>query len=252
MLVVESLSKSYPTGLFKEPKCVVDNVSFTVANDQILGLVGESGCGKTTIGRMVVRLLEPTSGIINVGGVEVTKLRGRSLRKHWPRLQMIFQDPRSSLNPRMKVGESLVEGLKLTTQDNSKAELDNAARELCRQVSVRPEILKRYPHEVSGGEVQRIVLARALSLNPSVVVADEPTSNLDLSVQAQVLRVLKEVHERLDIPFLFVSHDLSVVRWMCTHIAVIRNGRIVETGPVDQILQYPQHHYTQKLLAAEL
>lgn len=252
MLVVESLTKTFTTGLFKEPKYVVDDVSFTVGNNEILGLVGESGCGKTTIGRMVVRLLEPTSGTINVGGVEVTKLRGRTLRSHWPRLQMIFQDPRSSLNPRMKVGESLVEGLKLTTQNNSKTELDNAARELCRQVSVRPEILKRYPHEVSGGEVQRIVLARALSLDPSVVVADEPTSNLDLSVQAQVLRVLKEVHERLDIPFLFVSHDLSVVRWMCTHLAVIRNGRIIETGPVGDVLASPQHEYTKKLIDADL
>ncbi|MDO4769099.1 MAG: ATP-binding cassette domain-containing protein [Brachymonas sp.] len=250
MLIVEKVSKAYQSGLLARQRTLaVNEVSFSVADDEIFGLVGESGCGKTTIGKMIVRLERPTSGTIRVGDTEVTSLEGRKLRAHWSRLQMIFQDPRSSLNPRMRVGESLVEGLKLAGQTQN---LQQAAKDLADQVSVRAEILKRYPHEVSGGEIQRIVIARALSLNPSVLVADEPTSNLDMSVQAQVLHLLKEVQQRLRIPCVLISHDIHVVRKMCQRIAILHKGEIVETGDAQSIISQPQHPYTQALMQADI
>ncbi|MDO4795795.1 MAG: ABC transporter ATP-binding protein [Brachymonas sp.] len=250
MLIVEGLSKQYRTGLLaRQSMQVVKDVSFSVGKHEIFGLLGESGCGKTTIGKMIVRLLRPTAGRIRVGDTDVTQLQGRQLRAYWPRLQMIFQDPRSSLNPRMRVGDSLLEGLRLAGRTDN---LPQAAKELADQVSVRAEILRRYPHEVSGGEIQRIVIARALSLNPAVLVADEPTSNLDMSVQAQVLHLLKEVQQRLQIPCVLISHDIHVVRRMCQRVAVLHQGRIVETGEVESIITQPRHPYTQSLMRADL
>ena len=249
MLIVEKVSKAYQSGLLARQRTLaVNEVSFSVADDEIFGLVGESGCGKTTIGKMIVRLERPSSGAIHIGDTEITRLAGRKLRAHWSRLQMIFQDPRSSLNPRMRVGESLVEGLKLAGQTQN---LQQAAKDLADRVSVRAEILKRYPHEVSGGEIQRIVIARALSLNPSVLVADEPTSNLDMSVQAQVLHLLKEVQQRLRIPCVLISHDIHVVRRMCQRIAILHQGMIVETGDAESVISQPQHPYTRQLMHAD-
>lgn len=249
MLRVEGLSKTYRTGLLSRQRTsVVDQVSFEVGKHEIFGLLGESGCGKTTIGKMIVRLLPPTAGRILVGDTDITRLQGRQLRAYWPRLQMIFQDPRSSLNPRMRVGDSLVEGLKLAGHAGP---LDQAAHDLAQQVGVRTEILRRYPHEVSGGEIQRIVIARALSLKPAVLVADEPTSNLDMSVQAQVLHLLKDVQQRLQIPCVLISHDIHVMQRMCQRVAVIHQGHIVEMGDVNRIVTQPQHPYTQALMQAD-
>lgn len=247
MLIVNELSKVYRSSLMLR-SCThhaVKNVSFQVANNEILGLVGESGCGKTTVGKMIVRLTDPSSGTIRLDDMDISSLKGRSLRKQWPRLQMIFQDPRTSLNPRMRVGESLIEGLKLSAD---KSDLTQKSKELARQVGVRKEILNRYPHEVSGGEIQRIVIARALSLSPAVLVADEPTSNLDMSVQAQILHLLKNVQQRLNIPCILISHDIEVIRWMCKRVVIMQNGTVLEAGLVENIIKNPEHAYTRQLV----
>ncbi|HIJ06365.1 MAG: Oligopeptide ABC transporter, ATP-binding protein [Methanomicrobiales archaeon 53_19] len=248
MLVVENLSKIYTSGFFRPQDFhAVKDVSFSVHKDEIFGLVGESGSGKTTIGKMLVRLIDPTSGKITIDKKDITNMRGKELREYWTNLQMVFQDPRSSLNPRIKVGESLIEGLKLSGNIDS---IDEVTQDLLKSVNIREEILNRYPHEVSGGEIQRIVIARALSLNPKLLVADEPTSNLDMSVQAQVLRLIKDLQRKHSIPCILISHDIEVVKWMCDRIAVMLNGRIVEEGITNDVIHNPQHPYTQDLIKA--
>lgn len=249
MLVVENLSKVYTSGFFRPLEYhAVKDVSFSVKDDEIYGLVGESGSGKTTIGKMLVRLIEPTHGKISIDNRDISGLRGSELQEYWPNLQMIFQDPRSSLNPKIKVGESLVEGLKISGKVQSIN--NNLVKDLLKSVNIREEILNRYPHEVSGGEIQRIVIARALSLNPKLIVADEPTSNLDLSVQAQILRLIKDLQRERSIPCILISHDIEVMRWMCDRIAVMLNGKIVEEGMTDDVIQNPLHPYTQDLIKA--
>jgi oligopeptide/dipeptide ABC transporter ATP-binding protein len=249
MLAVEHLSKTYTSGflLHKAELHAVRDVSFSIKSDEIFGLVGESGCGKTTLGKMLVRLLEPTRGRVTIGDLDVTRLRGSKLQRYWPNLQMIFQDPRSSLNPRMRIGDSLVEGLRLS---GKKDFIEDTVQEIIRSMNIREEILNRYPHEVSGGEIQRIVIARAISLNPTLIVADEPTSNLDLSVQAQILTLIKTIQQARAIPCVLISHDIEVVHWMCDRIAVMLQGRIVEEGPTDDVIRNPLHPYTRELISA--
>jgi peptide/nickel transport system ATP-binding protein len=249
MLSVEHLSKTFRSGFFSHSDIhAVRDVSFHLKGEEILGILGESGCGKTTLGKMLVRLLDPTSGTITVGNTTITRLHGKALYRFWPRLQMVFQDPRASLNPRMKIIDSLLEGLKISGKiTDEKAEIHGILKKL----NIREEILYRYPHEVSGGEIQRIVIARALSAKPALIVADEPTSNLDLSVQAQILNLLKSLHHEYSVPCILISHDIDIVRWMCDRVAVMFKGRIIEEGNVDEVLHVPLHPYTRALIGTQ-
>ena len=248
MLSVQSLNKIYKSGYLSHSDIyAVREVSFHVKGDEILGILGESGCGKTTLGKMLVRLVNPTSGTITVGNTTVTKLRGKELYRFWPHLQMVFQDPRASLNPRMKIIDSLMEGLKIS----GKVTDDKVTiTEILKKLNIREEILCRYPHEVSGGEIQRIVIARALSAKPALIVADEPTSNLDLSVQAQILNLLKSLHHEYSVPFILISHDIDIVQRICDRVVVMFKGRIVEEGSTHEVLLTPLHPYTRTLIGA--
>lgn len=227
----------------------VDGVSFDIAAGETLGLVGESGCGKSTCGRALLRLYEPTEGHIVVNGHTITELAPETLRKVRPTMQMVFQDPQASLNPRMTVasiiGEPLVEHSKL-----SKAEQRERIYELLDQVGLNRNFANRYPHEFSGGQRQRIGIARALALHPKFIVCDEPIAALDVSIQAQVVNLLEELQQRLGLTYLFISHDLSMVRHIANRVAVMYLGRIVELAGRDALYEDPKHPYSQALLSA--
>ena len=254
VLRVEDLATWFPVrqGLLQGVRGhvkAVDGVSFRIAPGQTLCLVGESGCGKSTVGKTVLRLVEPTAGRIWLGDTEVTRLDDAAMRPHRRQLQMVFQDPYASLNPRMKVGEIVAEPL-----DNyglaPGAERRPRLEALLRQVGLRPDALERYPFEFSGGQRQRLGIARALALNPRLIVADEPVSALDVSVQAQVLNLLKDLQDELGLAYLFISHDLGVVEHVAHRVAVMYLGRIVEMGPRERIFSAPTHPYTEALMAA--
>jgi oligopeptide/dipeptide ABC transporter ATP-binding protein len=227
----------------------VDGVSFSIERGQTLGLVGESGSGKTTIGRTITRLYKPTSGQILYENVDLAKLQGEELRQVRRRVQMIFQDPYASLNPRFTIGSLISEPMHIYNT-GSKSEIRDKAAELLSVVGLRAEYIDRYPHEFSGGQRQRIAVARALSINPDFIVADEPVSALDVSVRAQVLNLLQRLQRQFDLTYLFVSHDLSVVRHVADRIAVMYLGRIVELADRDELYAVPKHPYTQALLSA--
>ena len=215
-----------------------------------MGLVGESGCGKTTLGRTMLRLIEPTAGKISFKGTDLTARRKEDLRSLRKDIQIVFQDPYSSLNPRLTIGAAISEPLKVHgLLDNDKTRKQKVI-ELLEKVDLKPEHFNRYPHEFSGGQRQRIVIARALALNPSFIVCDECVSALDVSVQAQVLNLLNELKKEFGFTIIFISHDLSVVRYISDRIMVMNKGKIVETGFADEIYRNPKSSYTQKLIAA--
>lgn len=227
----------------------VDLVTYTVRRGEALGLVGESGCGKSTVARCTLQLLRPTRGKVLFRQVDLTLLgedRLRRLRRH---MQMVFQDPGESLNPRMKVGEIIAEPLDLHCS-LSPAEKQERLEEIMRLVGLSPAYLERYPHQFSGGQKQRIAIARAIATTPEFIVLDEPTSALDVSVRGQILKLLKHLQEEMELSYLFITHDLSVVRHVCQRVAVMYLGRLVEVGPTEDIFSSPQHIYTKALLSA--
>ncbi len=227
----------------------VDDISFTIERGQTLGLVGESGSGKTTIGRTLIRLYKPTAGEILFEGEDLAKLHGEGLRQMRRRVQMVFQDPYASLNPRFTIGSLVSEPMHIYKLGTAK-EIRERTEELLRVVGLRPEYIDRYPHEFSGGQRQRIAVARALSINPELVIADEPVSALDVSIRAQVLNLLQRLQQQFHLTYLFVSHDLSVVRHVADRIAVMYLGKIVEIADRDELYTAPKHPYTRALLSA--
>ncbi len=251
LVIVYKLKKYFPVkGIFRTIGWVraVDNVSFIIPKGKTLGLVGESGSGKTTVGRLILRLIEPTSGHIFFEGRDVFRLGRREIREFRKKAQMVFQDPYGSLNPRMTVYDIIVEALKV-----HRIEVDDPYSyvvKLLEEVGLNETHVYRYPHEFSGGQRQRIAIARALAVNPEFMVLDEPTSALDVSVQAQILNLLKELQARRNLTYLFISHDLGVVRYMSDYIAVMYLGKIVELGPAEEVFEKPLHPYTQMLLAS--
>ena len=227
----------------------VDGVSFTLPKGKTLGIVGESGCGKSTLARLVTRLIESSSGSVILDGDDITKMSGKPLREMRRKLQMIFQDPYSSLNPRHSIGQIIGDPMRIqgiVAKANEKAEV----QDLMQRVGLNPEHYNRYPHEFSGGQRQRIGIARALSLRPSVIVADEPVSALDVSIQAQILNLLENLQKDLGLSFVFIAHDLSVVRHIADQVAVMYLGKIVEIGDSETVYNSPAHPYTKALLSA--
>ncbi|MDH7578062.1 MAG: ABC transporter ATP-binding protein [Bacillota bacterium] len=248
---MEKLSKIYTTGIFKKRQFkAVDDVNFTIAPGETLGLVGESGCGKSTLARTILRLIPPSRGRVYFKGRDIAAAGPRELNKIRGKMQIIFQHPETALNPHLRIYDSLTEPLRIQNLVRDRAEEKKRVSNLLEQVGLYEEHLTRYPHELSGGQIQRVVLARILSLHPEFIVADEPTSMLDVSVQAQVLNIFKEIQQKYDISYLFISHDLEVIRWMSDRMAVMYKGRIVEIGPTEEVFQNPQHPYTSLLVDA--
>jgi peptide/nickel transport system ATP-binding protein len=255
ILKVEHLQTWYPLrkGVFSRVYGyvkAVDDVSLEVYEGETLGLVGESGCGKTTLGRSILRLVEPTGGKVWFDGIEVTALKGQALRDFRKQAQIVFQDPYSSLNPRITIGEAIAEPMQVHGIENDAGKRRNAVCDLLEQVGLQAEHYDRYPHEFSGGQRQRICIARALAVNPRLVICDESVSALDVSVQAQVLNLLNRLKKERNLTYIFISHDLSVVRFMSDRVVVMYNGTPVEMEDADQLFEHPQNAYTKKLIAA--
>jgi oligopeptide/dipeptide ABC transporter ATP-binding protein len=248
LVEIKDLKKYFPAS-HKQLVRAVDGVSFSINSGETLGLVGESGCGKTTIGRCVLRLIEPTSGEIRFDGLNLLELGRGDLRELRRRMQIIFQDPYSSLNPRMKVGAMIAEPLEIHGVGDKRERSERVA-ELLSVVGLDVDYAHRYPHQFSGGQRQRIGIARALALNPDFIVADEPVSALDVSVQAQVVNLLQDLQERFGLTYLFISHGLAVVKHISTRVGVMYLGKLVELAPAGEIYTNPLHPYTEALLAA--
>jgi oligopeptide transport system ATP-binding protein len=255
LLQVRDLRKEFPvrSGFLIERVShtvkAVDGVSFEIAEGRTLGLVGESGSGKSTTGYCILQLLKPTAGSIRFKDKELTKLGRGEIRRMRREMQIVFQDPYSSLDPRMTVGDIVSEPLEVHGV-GSKRTRKARVRELLDVVGFNPDYINRYPHEFSGGQRQRVGVARALALNPSLIVCDEPVSALDVSIQAQILNLLKDLQRDFGLTYLFISHDLAVVRSMSDDIAVMKDGQIVEAGPADEVYERPKHEYTRALLTA--
>jgi len=254
LLEIRNLKKHFPVGegLFSRGKGAVkavDGVNLSIEEGETLGLVGESGCGKSTLGRTILRLIEPTSGEVNFLGKNLLSLSQRELRDTRREMQIIFQDPYASLNPRMRVGDIVGEGLEIHKLAKGKAKRDRVM-ELLHQVGLRDDHYDRYPHEFSGGQRQRIGIARALAVNPKFIVCDEPVSSLDVSIQAQIINLLQELQEKMHLTYLFISHDLRVVEHISHRVAIMYLGKVVEIAKSDTIYRDAKHPYTRALLSA--
>jgi ABC-type oligopeptide transport system ATPase subunit len=255
ILKVDDLRKEFPvrSGFLVERVThtvnAVDGVSFEIQEGRTLGLVGESGSGKSTTGYCILQLIKPTAGSVRFQGKELTKMGREEVRKMRREMQIVFQDPYSSLDPRMTVGDIVAEPLEVHGVGSRRGRRARV-RELLDVVGFNPDYGNRYPHEFSGGQRQRVGVARALALNPSLIVCDEPVSALDVSIQAQILNLLKDLQRDFGLTYLFISHDLAVVRGMSDDIAVMKDGKIVETGTADEVYEHPKHEYTRALLAA--
>ena len=251
LLAVRGLAKHFGPGAFGRGPVVraLDDINFEVGRGEVVGLVGESGSGKTTIGRSVLRLIEPTAGEVVFDGRDLTKLSGGEMRRQRRRMQYIFQDPFASLSPRMTIGEILTEGLAIQGIGTGRERLAKA-RAALEAVELPADAVERYAHEFSGGQRQRIGIARALALEPEFLVADEPVSALDVSVQAQIVNLLRDLQLRLGLTMLFISHDLAVVEYICDRVIVLYLGRIMEIAPSDRLYAAPKHPYTRALLSA--
>ncbi len=256
ILQVRSLVKHYPLTrgvvVRKQVGAVraVDGVDFDLGQGETLGIVGESGCGKSTVAKMLVNLERPTAGEIRYKGEDITRLSGRALKAVRRNIQMVFQDPYTSLNPRMTVGDIIGEPYEIHPEVAPKGSRRQRVKDLLDVVGLNPEYINRYPHQFSGGQRQRIGIARGLALRPEVIVADEPVSALDVSVQAQVINLLEKLQEEFDLSYVFIAHDLSIVRHISDRVGVMYLGRIVETGTDEEIYDHPTHPYTQALLSA--
>lgn len=254
ILSVENLVKHFPVkgGFFSRQKGIVqavNNVSFKLARKQVLGLVGESGSGKTTVGKCILRLIEPTSGNVRIEGQDILQFGKKDLLKARRKMQMIYQDPDSSLNPRMKVERLVAEGLDIR-KELSRSERRDMVADLLQKVGLPAESMHRFPHEFSGGQRQRIGIARALVLRPELILADEPVSALDVSVQAQVINLMMDLKDEFELTYIIIAHDLAVVQHMCSLIAVMYLGRIVEIADAEQLYKSPRHPYSRMLLSS--
>ena len=249
LLEVKDLRKHFQVGRGTTLKAV-DGISLQINKGETFGLVGESGCGKSTVGRTLVRLYEPSGGQVVYGGKDVHRTRGDEAKSLNRRMQMVFQDPQASLNPRMVVGDIVAEGLDIHNLAGSEKERLDRVHELLETVGLNREHANRYPHEFSGGQRQRIGIARALAVDPDFIVADEPVSALDVSIQAQVINLLRRLQKERDLTYLFISHDLSVVKYISDRVGVMYLGVMVETAPSDELYANPVHPYTQALLSA--
>ncbi len=255
LLRVKKLKKYFPVrgGLLSKITGyvqAVDEISFDIKEGETLGLVGESGCGKTTAGRTIIKLLEPTAGEVIFGEKNIFELRKEELRKIRSNIQIIFQDPFSSLNPRMTVGDIIGESLLIHKIIKNKKEKEQRVKELLETVGLNTGHVTRYPHEFSGGQRQRIGIARALALNPQLIICDEPVSALDVSIQAQVINLLEDLQEKFNLTYLFIAHDLSIVKHISDRVAVMYLGKIVELASTNELYENPKHPYTEALLSA--
>ncbi len=254
LVSVQNLKKYFPVrgGIFQRTIAwvqAVDDVSFFIQPGETLGLVGESGCGKTTVGRTVLRLIEPTGGKVFLEGKDVFSLKGKDLKAMRRDMQIIFQDPYASLDPRVPIGESIMEGLRIHKIGNAKEQY-NLMIEMLRQVGLEDYHARRYPHEFSGGQRQRIGIARALALRPKLIICDEPVSALDVSIQSQVLNILKDLQKEFGLTYLFIAHNLSVVEHISNRVAVMYLGKMVELADRGELFLHPLHPYTQALMSA--
>lgn len=249
ILEVKHLKKYFKTG--KGPLHAVDDVSFQVERGKTLGVVGESGCGKSTLGRTILRLIEPTEGEIIFEGKNIEKASAAEMRSLRKDMQIIFQDPFSSLDPRKTVSQIISQPLKLHNMVSGRAEMEAEVKRLMDLVGLAPRLVNAYPHELDGGRRQRIGIARALAVDPKFIVCDEPVSALDVSIQAQILNLMKDLQEELGLTYIFISHDLSVINYFSDDIAVMYLGKVVETAPVEELFENPLHPYTKALLAAK-